>query len=266
MAGDAERTWVDSMPAAYERYLVPTVFRPFAVDLARRVAAYRPSRVLELAAGTGVVTRELVDALPDADVVATDLNEAMVGLGRERVPEAAWQPADALDLPFDDGEFDAVVCQFGVMFYPDKPRGFAEAKRVLGGGGRFLANTWADLSTHTYESAVIAAFAQIFPADPPTFLAVTPHGYHDVETIAADLTAGGFQDAMIRSVTVDSVAASAADLAAGYCNGTPMRAEILQRGDLAKAQAALEVELTERLGAGPISGQMAAYVIDAART
>lgn len=127
MADEAQARWVGSMPEAYERWLGPTVFRPFAVDLAGRVAARRPGRVLELAAGTGVLTRELLAADPHCDLTATDLNSAMVEFGRRRAPAALWRQADATDLPFDAGRFDAVVCQFGVMFFPDKPAAFAEA-------------------------------------------------------------------------------------------------------------------------------------------
>ena len=114
------------MPAAYERFLAAPVFQPFAVDLARRVAARAPRQILELAAGTGVLTRELAAAAANAEITATDLNDAMVDLGRARVPEATWQPADAMSLPFDDGQFDVVACQFGVMFFPDKPAAYAE--------------------------------------------------------------------------------------------------------------------------------------------
>src|SRR6476620_10676147 len=107
------------MPEAYEKWLVPTVFGPFAVDLAARVAACTPARVLEVAAGTGALTRELARVIPGAEITATDLNEAMVAFGRVRAPGATWQQADAMQLPFDDATFDVVACQFGVMFLPD---------------------------------------------------------------------------------------------------------------------------------------------------
>src|SRR5437773_11374095 len=118
------------MPAAYDRFLAPAVFRPFAADLARRAAAQQPRRVLEVAAGTGVLTAELLAALPDAHVTATDLNEPMVRYGAGQAPGADWQQADAQALPFDDEQFDLVACQFGVMFFPDKPGAFAEIRRV----------------------------------------------------------------------------------------------------------------------------------------
>jgi ubiquinone/menaquinone biosynthesis C-methylase UbiE len=132
MAPDEKnRLWVGSMPEAYDRWLAPAMFHPFAVDLARRAARLIPRRVLEIAAGTGVLTRELITAIPSAAVTATDLNAAMVEFGSRRAPEAAWQQADALRLPFGDRQFDLVVCQFGVMFFPDKPAAFREVQRVL---------------------------------------------------------------------------------------------------------------------------------------
>ncbi|MEY2451619.1 MAG: hypothetical protein QOD92_1193, partial [Acidimicrobiaceae bacterium] len=156
MADETERIWVDSMPDAYEKGLVPAVFRPFAVDLARRVSAHGPTRVLELAAGSGVLTRELVGALPEADVTATDLNDAMVELGHRLAPTAEWRQADAMALPFDDGQFDVVACQFGVMFFPDKPAAFEEARRVLTADGTLLVSTWAAIDTHDYQAALVA--------------------------------------------------------------------------------------------------------------
>jgi len=261
MATDANRVWVDSMPAAYDRWLVPTVFHPFAVDLARRAAAHPVGEALELAAGTGVLTRELVGVA--GAVTATDLNGAMVELGARRVPAARWQQADATALPFDDAAFDLVACQFGVMFFPDKPAAFAEVARVLAPGGRVLMNAWAPLDTHVFETAMITALARVFPDDPPTFLARVPHGYADPDVFAADATAGGLRCDSITPVTLEGTTASAADLAAGYCGGTPLLAEISARADLATATAAVTEELTALLGEGPVTGAMTAHVLAA---
>src|SRR5689334_9802940 len=224
MTGDANRVWVDTMPAAYDRWLVPTVFHPFAVDLARRAAARPVGEALELAAGTGVLTRELVDVA--GAVTATDLNAAMVEVGARRVPAAQWQQADAMQLPFDDGSFDLVACQFGVMFFPDRPAAYAGIARLLRPGGRFLFNAWAPLATHDVETTVIAALAEAFPDDPPSFLARVPHGYTDPELVAADLTRAGFDDVQIDTVELQCTGKTAAELALGYCRGTPLRPEI----------------------------------------
>ena len=260
---DESRQWVDSMPEAYERGLAPTVFRPFAVDLARRAAARSPRRVLELAAGTGTLTAELLGVLPSAAITATDLNLAMVEVGRRRAPGATWREADAMSLPFADASYDLVACQFGVMFFPDKRAAFAEVRRVLPAAGALLLNAWDTLDTHDFQAAVVAGLRRAFPQDPPTFLQSTPHGYTDVDVIVADMVAGGLQCETIQSVTLEGHAASAADVAIGYCRGTPLRAEIEARGVLATATAVVADELTQRLGSGAVTGRMTAHVIEA---
>ena len=252
------------MPEAYDRWLAPAVFRPFAAELARRVAARRPRRVLELAAGTGVLTRELL-ATGTADVTATDLNEAMVEFGRRHVPDATWQAADALDLPFDAERFDVVVCQFGVMFFPDKPAAHAEARRVLEPGGSLFLTSWGTIVGHEFETAVVAGLGRVFPDDPPRFLQSVPHGYADAAVVVADLRAGGFEQVSAETVTLEGQAASAVDLATGYCTGTPLRAEIEARGDLAAAIVVVAEELERRLGTGPVAGRMTAHIVEAVR-
>jgi SAM-dependent methyltransferase len=251
------------MPAAYDRWLVPAVFRPFAIDLACRVSDRAPHRVLELAAGTGALTRELVTT--GADVTATDLNTSMVELGSRHVPQARWRQADAMDLPFDDGQFDLVACQFGVMFFPDKPTAFAEVRRVLAPGGTLLMSVWDTLDTHMFQTALVGALERAFPVSPPTFMASVPHGYADVGVITADLRAGGLRRVAVESVTLEGRAESAADLAVGYCTGTPLRAEIEARGDLLATTTAVAQDMQARLGEGPVTGTMMAHVIEATR-
>jgi SAM-dependent methyltransferase len=251
------------MPESYDRLLAPAVFRPFAVDLAERAAGLRPSRVLELAAGTGVLTSELVEALPGAEVIATDLNGSMVEFGSGVVPGASWQQADALDLQFEDGEFDLVACQFGVMFFPDKPAAFREAGRVLQPDGRMLFNTWATIDTHGFAAPLAAGIERVFPDDPPTFMADVPHGYPDVEQVTADLEAGGLTRVSVETITLEGQARSAADIATGFCTGTPLRMAIESRGDLAGSTAVVSEEMTKLLGAGPVTAQMTAYVVEA---
>jgi SAM-dependent methyltransferase len=251
------------MPAAYDRWLGPAVFRPFAVDLAHRAARLEPRRVLELAAGTGTLTRELVAALPAAAVTATDLNTAMVEFGSSRVPAAAWEQADALHLPFPDGHFDLLVCQFGVMFFPDRPAGFTEARRVLSPGGRLLFNTWDAVETHGFARALVAGLERAFPDDPPTFLSAVPHGYTDLRLVAADLLAGGLESVSAETVTLEGHADSAADVALGFCTGTPLRSAIQARADLAATTDLVTDEMTARLGVGPVSARMTAHVVEA---
>ena len=263
MASEQDRLWVGSMPEAYNRWLAPAVFRPFARDLARRAARLAPGRILEIAAGTGVLTNELVTALPMAEVTATDLNAAMVEFGSRQAPGAEWRQADALDLPFNNDRFDLVACQFGVMFFPDKPAVFAEVRRVLAPGGALLITTWGDVGTHGFAAALVAGIQRAFPDDPPTFLATVPHGYFDLDQVVTDLAAGGMGDFSAEEVTLDGDAASAADVAAGFCTGTPLRMEMSARGDLAEGTQVVAEEMTARLGAGPVTAPMTAYVVEA---
>ena len=265
MPDESQRRWVDSMSEAYDRWMVPTVFRPFALEVARRIGVRRPRRVLELAAGTGVLTREILATTGTADVTATDLNEAMVEYGRKNVPDATWQVADALDLPFDDGRFDVIACQFGVMFFPDKPKAHAEARRVLEPDGSYFLTSWATIDGHEFETAVVAALERLFPDDPPTFLQSVPHGYADLAVIVADLQAGGLEPVSAETLTLEGQMASAVDLATGYCTGTPLRAQIEDRGgDPADAIVVVAEELERRLGPGPVAGRMTAHVVEAA--
>lgn len=252
------------MSAAYEQYLVPVVFRPFAEDLAARAAGLRPENVLELAAGTGALTACLLAAAPSAEVTATDLNDAMVALGSARAPGATWRQADAQRLPFPDGAFDLVVCQFGVMFFPDHVAAFTEIRRVLAPGGRFLFNTWGPFAEHTFEVALQAGLERAFPADPPRFLPTVPHGYADPAVTAADLAAAGFTVEDEQKLTLRGRAASIADLATGYLTGTPVRAAVEERGDEAAVRATVVEEMTSRLGPGPVTAPMTAYVFRAA--
>ncbi|MFF3286165.1 class I SAM-dependent methyltransferase [Streptomyces sp. NPDC003023] len=248
------------MPAAYEQYLVPVVFRPFAEDLTARAAALRPGRVLEIAAGTGVLTSKLLETAPSAEVTATDLNEAMVAFGSARSPGAKWRQADAQRLPFPDGGFDLVVCQFGVMFFPDRVAAFTEVRRVLAPGGAFLFNTWGPLGTHAFGAALQAGLERAFPVDPPRFLPTVPHGYADPAVVAADLTAAGFAVEEQQELTLEGRAASAADVATGFLAGTPVRAAVEERGGGPATRATVIEEMTARLGPGPVTGLMTAYV------
>src|SRR6185369_16384213 len=189
-----------SIPKLYQSLMVPLIFQPYAADLAHRVADRDVSRLLEIAAGTGVVTRALDAALDDeVAIVATDLNAAMVEEARAQGTRRAvdWRTADAMSLPFPDGSFDCVVCQFGVMFFPDRVHAYAEVRRVLAPGGVFLFNAWDRIEENDIAHVVTESLATLFPADPPRFMARTPHGCNDVEVIRRDVAAAGFPNARI---------------------------------------------------------------------
>jgi SAM-dependent methyltransferase len=261
---DSERRWSGSMSEAYERWLAPIVFEPFAADLARRAAAQQPRRVLEVAAGTGVVTRRLRSVLPSAQIIATDLNEAMVEFGRRTVPGVTWQQADALDLPFESGVADAIVCQFGVMFFPNKRAALAEMRRALAPAGTLLLSTWDGVTTHEFADALVAALERAFPQDPPSFVAAVPHGYADPQVLTSDVRAAGFCDIEVETITLVSPPTTAADIAAGFCTGTPLRAAIEARGDLAELTERVADALRRELGSGQLTGRMTAHVLQAA--
>lgn len=252
------------MPEIYDRCLGPAVFRPFAVDVAQRAGRLAPARVLELAAGSGVGTRELVAGLP-GPVTATDLNPGMARCGAAAVPGAHWAVADAQRLPFADGAVDLVVCLFGVMFFPDRPAAYAQAHRVLVPGGRLLFTTWDAVARHGFADALMVGIHRAFPVDPPMFVEAIPHGYHDPERIVADVRAAGFTDVDLETVTLTGHAGSAADIAVGFCAGSPLRAGIESRGDLAAATAVVAEEMTAQLGPGPVTATMTAHVVEAGR-
>lgn len=276
-----------SISAVYDQYLVPLIFEHYAADMAKRVqaivAASRASansaqtrdnddrqsatRVLELAAGTGVVTRAMASAMPtDVEIIATDLNPAMLEQAQRRGVSGAvrWQKADAMQLPFDDASVDVVVCQFGVMFFPDKVKAFAESRRVLRAGGVLVFNVWDRIEENAWAAAVTEAMARMYPDNPATFMALVPHGYSDSAQIMQDVRGGGFDDDVaIDVVTARSRAESARDVAVALCQGTPLRNEIEVRGgrSLAEATAVAEQFIRERFGNGVIEGQMQAKVV-----
>ncbi len=181
----SDKEFTASIPQVYDTYLVPLIFEAYAKDLAERTAALGARTVLETAAGSGVVTRALAPRLAaDARYVVTDLNQAMLDHAQERQgsdDRLTWRQADAMRLPFNDASFDAVVCQFAVMFFPDRVAGYAEARRVLKPGGSFLFNVWDRIDANEFAHVVTEAAESVFPDDPPRFLARIPHGYHDIE-------------------------------------------------------------------------------------
>ena len=253
------------MPEIYDRALGPALFAPYAEHVAGLAKALAPRRVLELAAGTGIATAALVRELPDADLVATDLNEAMVSWAADHVRGPTWRQADAQQLDLPDGSFDLVVCQFGAMFLPDKPAAFAEAARVLVPGGTLLLTVWDLIDGSPFPTAMVASLAAVFPEDPPSFLVRVPHGYADPDRIGADLLAGGLEQVSIERVVLQGHAESARAVSDGYALGSPLRFALQERGEPAGLAAALGDEMEARLGPGPLAGDLMAFVITARR-
>lgn len=267
---DSDKVFAGSIPELYDTYLVPMIFEDYANDLAGRVAALEPEAVLETAAGSGVVTRALAARLdPATRYVVTDLNQPMLDHAAQRQGKddrITWQQADALNLPFDDASFDAVVCQFGVMFFPDKVAGYTEARRVLKPGGQFIFNVWDHIGMNEFADIVTQSAALVFPEDPPQFLARTPHGYHDVGAIRENLADAGFADITVSTLAQQSPAPTPRHAAIAYCEGTPLRNEIEARdASLIDHVTDRATEaITERYGNGPVVAKIQAHIVTAA--
>lgn len=263
---DTDKVFAGSIPNLYEAYLVPLIFKPYAADLVRRLASRSPTRVLEIAAGTGVVTRNLASVLPESvSIVATDLNQPMLdqasAIGTKRPVE--WRQADAMQLPFQDGTFDAVVCQFGVMFFPERAKAFLETRRVLSSGGVFIFSVWDRIEENEFAHTVTTALESLFPSDPPRFLARIPHGYCDRSTIERDLQDGGFTAAPeISTLAARSRATSPRVPAIAYCQGTPLRNELEARDALLHEATDIAAKaIAQRFGLGAVDGKIQAHIV-----
>src|SRR6267142_5609366 len=264
-AGD--KIFAGSIPENYDRYMVPLIFESYARDMAVKASALSPKAVLETAAGSGVVTRALAPKLsPDARYVVTDLNQPMLDYAATRQKHddrITWRQADAQALPFEDAAFDLVCCQFGAMFFPDRPSAYREARRVLKPGGCFLFNAWDRIEENVFADDVTNALAEFFPDDPPRFMARTPHGYHDTALIRSDLAKAGFSNVTIETKAGESRAPSPRYAAIAYCQGTPLRNEIEAR-DAEKLEAATDCAasaIARRHGNGEVAAKIQAHVI-----
>jgi SAM-dependent methyltransferase len=269
MSGSQQGNFTGSFPEHYDRYLVPMQFAPYAQLLADRAKALAPSRVLETAAGTGIVTQALVGALPPrVAITATDLNQPMIDHARAKRGMAGviWRQADAMKLPFPDQAFDLVVCQFGVMFFPDKQAAFREALRVLRPGGSFLFDVWDDYSRMSNAPIAIAAeTAGAMLGREPLSLLSPP--YHDEDTIRADLAAAGFGVVQVERISRPACAASARDAAVITVQGSMMRTAIEAACPerLEEVTDAVEQVMLARFGGGPIEGTTNALIVTAAK-
>lgn len=222
-----------NIASLYRQHMVPLFFQPWAELVAGQVATLAPTRIVETAAGTGVLTAALAERCPDAEIIATDLNSAMLEVARSTVPTGAhvhFTPADACDLPFEDGRFDVACSQFGIMFYPDRVKGYAEAARVLRPGGTMIAAVWASLAENRVSEAIQDAMEATFLANPPRFLARTPFGYHDADLIVREAQEGGFDQVSVERITLPHPRVRIASAAEGLILGSPLRTEVEARG------------------------------------
>jgi ubiquinone/menaquinone biosynthesis C-methylase UbiE len=262
--------FVGQIPENYDRYLGPIYFHHYADDLASRLVPAPGQAVLEVACGTGILTRRLMDRLRGrGSLLATDLNDAMIAHGRARVaadPALQWRQADAMSLPFADRSFDAVVCQFGLMFLPDKARGMQEAFRVLRPGGVYLFNVWDDFAHNAFGRITHETVAGFFETDPPQFYTV-PFGYHDPAVILGHLDRIGFDPVRWEYVAKTGTSPSAADAAIGLIEGNPILGAIMDRRPeaLADIERAVAARLATELGDRPLRCHLRALVFEARR-
>jgi ubiquinone/menaquinone biosynthesis C-methylase UbiE len=256
---DDAASFIGNIPENYDRYLGPNIFVDYAADIAQRAATRRPARVLETAAGTGIVTRRLRDLLPaNAHLTATDLNAPMLEVARAKFrpdEQVDFHPADATALPFGDGAFDAVVCQFGVMFYPDKGLSYRETLRVLAPGGRYLFSVWDSRAYNPFGRFAHDIAARFFPSDPPQFYSV-PFSYHQIDVIKEALIEAGFTDINVAVVALDKMVRDVAGFARGLVYGNPLVDQIRARGGVDPDQVVDTLAQELRLAFGPDPGRM----------
>jgi ubiquinone/menaquinone biosynthesis C-methylase UbiE len=265
----SDRVFEGSVPELYDQYLVPLIFESYADDLVQRLRPLNPSSVLEVAAGTGVVTRAMAAGLPESTALTcSDLNQPMldhaakVGTARP----VTFEQADVMQLPFADNSFDAIVCQFGVMFFPDQTAAYREIRRVLRPGGTFLFNTWDKIETNDFADVVTRAVGSLYPDDPPLFLDRTPHGHYDLAPFQRHLAEAGFQTpAAFEPVEARSRAAHCRDPAIAYCQGTPLRDEIIARDPdgLVRATNVASSAIASQFGETDVDGRVRGFVLTA---
>jgi len=251
----------------YDRLMVPLIFDAYALEIAARVAKLPHGEMLEVAAGTGALTRRLAVSLPDAAITATDLSEAMLEVARRRSgPHASvrWRQADAAELPFEEAAFDLAVCQFGVMFFPDKVTALGEIWRVLRPGGWFVFSVWDRIEANDFVATIDGAMTDLYAADPPRFIREVPHGYHDRAVMARDLALAGFgRKPTFHAVDATSRAGSPRDVVTAYMRGTPLGLDIASRQGARPedAMAAAERAIESRFGGGEVVGRIRADIV-----
>lgn len=261
-----ETRFVGSIPALYDRHLGPVLFEPYAKDLAQRVPQ-SAQRIVELACGTGRLTRHLLASLrPDGELIATDLNDPMIAVAREHTakdPRLTWRQADMQALPFQDGAVDAVVCQYGLMFAPDKPLALREMKRVLKSGGIVLLNVWDHLAKNAATKCMHELVTATFPDDPPQFM-LTPFSMPETHELERLATEAGFRGIRVDTVAVTGEAESAAHFATGLVRGNPLWNQLSERGvDAVAFEAKVTAELVRRFGDTPCKTPLSAHVLTA---
>ena len=266
---DVSASFSGSIPEYYDSCLGPAWFDAFAVDLAQRLPAKPPGDVLEIASGTGLVTRRLRERLdPAVRLVATDLSKAMLDYARGKLSDAkgiGWREVDAVNLPFDAGEFGAVVCAFGLMFVPDKKAALKEARRVLKEGGILLFNVWDRIEENPHAAVTAQVVEGLFPGDQKMRFRI-PYEMHDPALLQRLLAETRFTDVRIGKKRLQVGRVSARTMAMVQIRGTPRSLLIEKRGvPLDEVVEKVAAALTKIGGADPYHGHAQAVVAEARR-
>jgi ubiquinone/menaquinone biosynthesis C-methylase UbiE len=252
-----------SIPKHYDRLLGPTLFEPFADDIVVRLRRTRPKNLLEIASGTGILTPKLRQAFPNTRIVATDLNPAMLEFAQRKFTsgeDVTWQEADASELPFSSDAFDTVVCQFGLMFVPDKQAAMREAHRVLNRGGVFLFNVWDSMDQNAFARIAHETIASFFHVAPPTFYEI-PFSFYEADLIRRLLNDCGFKSIESSLVKLPCCANSAADFAVGVVRGNPVATAIQELGvDVDRVVQTVRTAIAERFGSTSVESTMQVWV------
>jgi ubiquinone/menaquinone biosynthesis C-methylase UbiE len=254
-----------SIPANYEKYLGPFLFEPYAVHVASLLQDKKYPSILEIACGTGRVTAHLAKEVKHDSLTATDLNADMIEVAKKIVPDKNinWQQADAMQLPFADNTFDLVVCQFGIMFFPDKLKGLQEAYRVLKPGGKLLFSTWDKLENNPAIQAGRKVIESYFGENPPGFYNI-PFMMHHEEELQTLMKDAGFKNCTTTLVKKEGISASAADLSKGMVMGSPISLSIIEKDPalVEKIEAHVEKKLAEKFGNKPLKSSLAVWVCE----
>jgi SAM-dependent methyltransferase len=269
MSEDASGAFRETYADLYDRLLVPLLFAPYAQIITRNALRFHPRAILEIAAGTGVLTYELARQLPaDTSITATDLHQPMLDKATANPGSAniTWRQADAMKLPFPDASFDLAVCQFGVMFFPDKAASFQEIARVLRRGGSYVFVVWDDWALMEHAPLAMAADVVSVILECEAGTLVNPP-YYDETTIRADLAMAHFENVDIQRVTQPARAASARAAAEATVHGSLIRTAIESKAPerLQEATDTVERMFRTRYGNGEIAGLTKSLVITAGK-